>query len=218
MEITYLGHSSFRIKTKKAIIVTDPYNDSYVGFKIPKTTAEIVTVSHQHRDHNFIKGVSGAKAGTEPFIINGPGEYEINQIFILGIGSFHDEVRGEKRGRNTIYLISADDLKVCHLGDLGHALSEKQVEEVNQVDVLFIPVGGIYTIDAKKAVEVINQIEPKIIVPMHYAAPGLSFKLNPLKDFLELMNAERQEQLAKLSVKVEDLPEERKIVVLKKKD
>jgi L-ascorbate metabolism protein UlaG (beta-lactamase superfamily) len=214
MEIAYLGHSSFRIKTKKAVIVTDPY-DPYLGFKMPKVKADAVTVSHDHRDHNFVEAVLGTKDHPQPFIIDGPGEYEISEVFILGMASFHDQSLGKKRGKNTIYLITADEIKLCHLGDLGHKLLEKQVEELNQVDVLLVPVGGVYTIGPQKAHEVIDQIDPKIVIPMHYQLPGLTLKLAPVEEFLTELEVEKKKPLEKLSVKAGSLPEEREAVVLK---
>ncbi|MBN1263233.1 MAG: MBL fold metallo-hydrolase [Candidatus Pacebacteria bacterium] len=216
MEIISLGHSAFRIKTKTTTLVTDPY-DSSIGLKMPKVAADIVTVSHQHHDHNQVDAVSGTSQHPRPFIIAGPGEYEINQVFILGLPTFHDSQKGEKRGKNTIYLIMADGLKLCHLGDLGHKLSDKQVEQVNQVDVLFIPVGGTYTLTLEKIGEVINHIDPKIVVPMHYQQPGLNLDLLPVDKFLAELGIEKQPPVDKLIVKPESLPEERKIVVLKQK-
>lgn len=219
MEITYLGHSSFRIKGKKTIVVTDPYED-YVGFKMPRVSADIVTVSHRHRDHNNISAVTATTKRNEPFIVNGPGEYEIAGVSIFGIASFHDKSGGTKRGENTIYVINIDGLRLAHLGDLGHKLTEEQLEEVNGVDILYIPVGGTYTIDNNEAIEVIGQIEPLIVIPMHYKTPEMKpdFGINlTVADFLKAVGEEEIKAKDKLIISKDKLPQEREIVVLKKK-
>jgi len=219
MEIVYLGHSSFKIKTKNGTVVTDPYNPQYVGLKMPKVEADIITVSHDHEDHNFIEIVEGTEEREEPFVVSGPGEYEINQIFIFGLPSYHDDKKGRERGRNTIYIILADGLRICHLGDLGHSLSEKRIEALGEIDVLFVPTGGTYTLNSKEAVLAMNQIQPKVTIPMHYHLPGLKFSLSPVNQFLEEAGVEGEEKLAKFIVKPGDLPEEeRKIIVLEKRD
>lgn len=219
MEITYLGHSCFRIKGKKNIIVTDPYED-YVGFEMPRVSADIVTVSHHHQDHNNISAVKGTTKREEPFIVDGPGEYEISGISIFGIASFHDSSRGTKRGENTIYLITIDSLRLAHLGDLGHKLTEAELEEINGVDILLIPIGGTYTIDDNEAIEVIGQIEPRIIIPMHYKTPDMkpNFGIEiTVDDFLKAIGEEANKAKDKLIISKEKLPEEREIVVLKRK-
>jgi len=219
MEITYLGHSSFRIKGKKRIIVTDPYDES-VGFKMPRVTADIVTVSHHHPDHNYLTGVKGTTKSEEPFVIDGPGEYEVGGVSIFGIASDHDQSHGAQRGENTIYLINLDGLRLAHLGDLGHKLTEGQLGELNGVDVLFIPVGGTYTIDDNQAIEVIGQIEPLIVVPMHYLTkemkPDFGIKLT-VEDFLKALGEETNKIKERLEISKDKLPEEREIVVLKRK-
>jgi len=214
MEIQSLGHSSFRIKGKKVIIVTDPYRDE-IGLKMPKVSADIVTVSHQHHDHNNVAAV-GRTARREPFIISGPGEYEILGVAIFGLASFHDAEKGAKRGKNTIYIFSLDGLRLVHLGDLGHKLDEGQLEEVNGTDILFVPVGGVYTIGPRLAAEVVGQIQPKIVIPMHYQVPGLSFQLAPVDDFLKEMGVEVK-PVEKLVISPDKLPEEREVVVLRRK-
>lgn len=216
MEISYLGHSSFKLKGKTATVVTDPYSPEATGLKFPKVEADIVTVSHDHQDHNQKDQVQGS-----PFVILGPGEYEVKNVSIFGISSFHDAKEGSERGQNTIYLMEMDGLRVCHLGDLGHRLSDRELEELNGVDILFIPVGGFYTIGPKEAGEVISQLEPKIIIPMHYNFPGLNQeifgKMSTLEDFLKEMG-EKGEFLPKLSLSREGLPTETKIIVLERKN
>ena len=219
MEITYLGHSSFRIKGKKYIVVTDPYGDE-VGFKMPRVTADIVTISHQHHDHNNITAIRGTTKRKDPFIVDGPGEYEIGDVSIFGIASYHHKSSGGKRGENTIYLISFDGLRLAHLGDLGQKLNEAQLEQLNGVDILFTPVGGTFTIDDNEAVEVIGQIEPRIIIPMHYLAPGMKKDFGikiTVNDFLKAIGEEGNKTKDRLIVSKDKLPPEREIVVLKRK-
>lgn len=212
MDITYLGHSSFRIKTKTAVVVTDPYDPRMVGLKYSGVEGDIVTVSHQHSDHNQTQLVSGAKK-----VVDGPGEYEIMGVSIMGYPSFHDAKEGVERGKNTIYIIEAEDLRVAHVGDLGHKLSDKLVEELGSIDILMLPVGGFYTIGPVDAAEVVKSVEPSIVIPMHYQVPGLipeNFeKLAPVDAFLKEVGLP-SEILPKLSIKKEELAEEQKVIQL----
>jgi len=219
MEIQYLGHSCFRIKGKKAILVTDPHDHPRMGFKMPNVSADIVTVSHEHQDHNNVAAVTGTTRRKEPFVVSGPGEYEVSGVFVFGASSFHDEEGGAKRGENTIYVINMDNMRLVHLGDLGHKLTDEQLEEVNGADILFIPVGGTYTINPKKAIEVIGQIQPKIVIPMHYKTADLdpAFGLGiTVDDFLKEIGVEAK-PVKKLTISRDKLPEEREVVVLKRK-
>jgi L-ascorbate metabolism protein UlaG (beta-lactamase superfamily) len=214
MDIVYLGHSCFRIKSKEAVILTDPFNDN-LGIKMPKVSPDIVCCSHQHDDHCGFSRVTG-----EPFIITEPGEYEIKGVSIIGLPVWHDDQKGKERGSNTVYLIEVDGFRICHLGDLGHILSNSQRDEINGVDVLMIPVGGVYTIDPKRAVEVIAQIEPKIVLPMHFKTEGLNtaFKdLATLDDFLKEAGVDQVVKEEKLKLNSLDFSEELKIIVLKRK-
>lgn len=195
MEIQFFGHSCFRVKGKEVILITDPFDPQSVGLKLPKTFADIITVSHQHPDHNNTSVVRGTTRRLKPFVVSGPGEYEIAGVSIFGISS----------GENTIYIINMDGLRLVHLGDLGHKLSEDQLEEINGCDVLFVPVGGGSTIDSQKAVEVVAQVEPRIIIP---------FDLAPVEDFLKLIGSEETKPLPKLIITKEKLPDERQVVVL----
>lgn len=210
MDITYLGHSSFKLKGKGASVVTDPYSNE-TGLKYPKVEADIVTISHEHPDHNNSTGVGG-----DPKIINGAGEYEIGGVSIFGVPSYHDEKGGEERGRNTIYVINIDGVNVCHLGDLGHKLTSTELDEIGTVHVLLIPVGGVYTIDAGQAVEVVSQLEPSIVIPMHYNTPGLKYELGSVEDFLKEIGTEPLRD-AKFTVTVTTLPETMQVVVLERK-
>lgn len=162
MIIKWLGHSAFEIKGTSTLI-TDPYNLPEVGVFPVGLTADVVTVSHEHKDHNYIEGING-----EPRIINTVGEFNVGEFDIKGIATLHDKEGGTLRGNNTVFTISVEGLKICHLGDLGHILTEEQISEIEPIDVLMIPVGGTYTIDAPEAVQVVNQLNPKVILPMHY--------------------------------------------------
>jgi len=216
MQITYLGHSSFKIKGKKRTVVTDPFDKS-VGFAMPSVKADIVTVSHSHKDHSNTKAVKG-----DPFIVKAPGEYEIGGVTVIGLRTFHDNQKGKKRGKNTVYVITIDGFSLCHLGDLGCSLKEKQLDEINGIDVLFIPVGGVFTIGPKKAQEIINQIEPKLVVPMHYKTAKHSQAFSEtasLKKFLKEIDQTEVKTKKKLKISHSSLPEEdeHKITPLKAK-
>ena len=178
----------------------------------PRGNADIVVVSHGHYDHNNIKAISGA-----PFIIDGPGEYEIKGVSIKGLVGFHDQKQGEERGLDTIYLIELDDLRICHLGDLGQPrLTDEQIEEIGEVDILLIPVGGVYTIDARQAVEIAEQLEPSLIIPMHYKIPGLKIGLDSADKFLKEMGIGKKPAVEKLTLKKKDLADkEMEVVVMK---
>jgi L-ascorbate metabolism protein UlaG (beta-lactamase superfamily) len=214
MTITWLGQSCFKIQSGDVTVVTDPYN-SDVGFKLPRLTADIVTVSHEHYDHNNVAGVSGVNGA--PFLISAPGEYEVKGVFVYGIPFWHDKSEGKDRGQSIAYRIEAEGISVAHLGDLGHTLSEEQVAELDGVDILLIPVGGKWTIGANEAVEIINEIEPRIVIPMHYKIPGLKVDVESVDKFLKEMGASKAEKLPKLKIAKKDLPqEEMKVILLEK--
>lgn len=213
MDITYLGHSSFRLRGKTATLVTDPYT-SDIGLKFPKhTTADIVTISHEHDDHNFVSAIEGT-----PRVVRGPGEYDIAGVGIVGIGTYHDSEKGAVRGRNTIFRIEIDGLSIVHLGDLGHTLTGPEVESLDGVNILLVPVGGFYTIDAEAAAGIVHEIEPSIVIPMHYGRPELNQKtfgtVAPLSIFLKEMGKEDVTPQPKLSITKDKLPEELQVVVL----
>lgn len=216
MQIIWHGQSFFEIITSSGknnylTIGIDPFS-SEIGLRVPKVRADIVLVTHSHYDHNNIKEIEG-----NPFLIEGPGEYEIRQVFILGIPAFHDDNQGKERGLITIYTIETEDLKICHLGDIGQKeLNSDQLEKIGPVDILMIPVGGQYTISGKEAVKIMSQIEPKIIIPMHYALPKLKVKLQEVDKFLKMLGIKKLEPINKLTIKKKDLSEEEaKIILLK---
>jgi L-ascorbate metabolism protein UlaG (beta-lactamase superfamily) len=200
MEITWLGHSCFRLKGSQATVITDPYPPD-LGYSLGKQTARIVTVSHQHPGHSYVGGIGG-----EPKVIKGPGEYEIGGILVIGLPTFHDGDGGKQRGKNVVYLIEVDEVAICHLGDLGHVLTSQQVEEIGNVDVLLVPVGGVSTINASMAAEVVRQLEPKIVVPMHYKTAVLKRELEPVDRFLKEMGVKDVTSRPRLSVTRSNLP------------
>lgn len=216
MIITYHGHSCFKLKGKRGTVVTDPF-DNFVGFNLPAMSADIITVSHQHKDHNAINKVKGTEAHQTPFIIDAPGEYEVGGISVFGDRLYHDNSKGAERGENIAFTILLDDLRICHLGDLGHLLTDDDIARIGMVDVLFVPVGGHFTIDPEQAVKVIRDIEPSIVVPMHYRLPEHDEKvfgdLKPLADFIKEYGADTQPE-GKLIVEKERLPEEMELAIL----
>lgn len=207
MDITWFGHSCFRIKGKDATLVTDPIS-SELGYPEAGLEADIVTLSHRHPGHD-----NAASVGNGPRVVGGPGEYEIRDVFILGMGTFHDSSQGEERGKNTVYLIELDDIRVCHLGDLGHALSPQQVEELGNVDVVMVPVGGVSTIDAKTAREVVLVLGAKIVIPMHYQTEVSSW-LEPVNPFLKEMGVTEPVLQAKFAITRSAVPPETQVVLL----
>ena len=217
MDINYLGHSSFKIKTKTATVITDPFDSDMVGLKFPQNEAEIVTISHQHEDHNAISKITGVKK-----IVDGPGEYEISGVSIIGFPSFHDGKNGEERGKNTIFVFEVEGLRIVHLGDLGHPLSDDLVNEIGSVDVLMIPVGGTFTLSPKEASEVASKIDPYYILPMHYKDPEMKGEefasLEPKETFLKETGIVT-EILPKLTIKKEDISGDQatKIILLERK-
>lgn len=218
MDIYWYGQACFKLKGKNAAVVIDPYEPDFTGLKLPKDlSADIVLVTHSHEDHNNSKVVSVTPAGKAPMVFDKPGEYEVGGVVITGINSFHDNSAGAERGMNIIFHLMFDNLDIVHLGDLGQSrLSEEQVAQIGQTDILLVPVGSIYTIDAKAASDIVSQLEPKIIIPMHYKIEGLKFELESVEGFLKEMGAEGAVPQPKLSITKEKLPEEPQVVVLNK--
>ena len=206
-EITWLGHSCFRIKSKDAVIITDPYDKS-VGLGTLNQKGDIVTVSHDHPGHNAIASVKG-----EPYVVNGPGEFEVRGVFVTGIWSFADEVRGAERGRNCIFLFHLDDLIVCHLGSLAHTLNTQQIEAIGEVNVLLLPIDENTSLTAARATEVISQLEPHIVIPMHYSSANGAGK-EMLEKFTKEMGIKEYTPQDKLAAKSSDFDEGTRVVVL----
>ncbi len=216
MDITWFGHSCFRLRDRSVSVVTDPYGKD-IGLLLPRVRADLVTISHDADDHNYAKGVkSGFKT------LTGPGEYEITGVFVTGL-----ELRGERKRkdqasklRNTVFLFEFEDLTICHLGDLDHVPSQAQVEEgLSQVDVLLIPVGGGESLNAAQASEIVGLLEPHIVIPMHYKVKGLSpeVKLDPVAKFLKEMGLDNVPTQETLKVSHSTLPEETQVVLLEPK-
>lgn len=195
-------------------LVIDPFSKN-IGLAPPSMQADIVLVTHEHYDHNNIKALKG-----DPFLINSPGEYEIKGIKVNGIESFHDNEQGAKRGLNTIYVIEMEGIRLAHAGDFGQdSLDEFQLDKMGNIDILMIPVGGHFTIGAKKAADILKQVEPKIAIPMHYKLPKLTIKeLEGVDKFLKEMGKEDIKSEEKLTIKAKDFQEElekTEIVVMK---
>lgn len=209
MKIKWLGHSCFKITDKRGVeIVTDPFDDT-VGYKVPKVRADIVTVSHGHFDHNFTDAIQG-----DYELVDKVGKFYVKDIAINGIASYHDKEKGAKRGENTIYTLDIDGIKVCHLGDLGHVPDNKQIAAIGGVDVLLIPVGGHFTIDADEAVEVIDQLKPSIIIPMHYKTPVMNFPIAGVEVFIEKIGGAHRVPSTEIEINSADIKGQRKVFVL----
>lgn len=212
MDIYWLGQSCFKIKGKNSTVIIDPFDPEFTGLKLPKDmVADVVLSTHSHQDHNFISAIPDA-----PLTITGPGEYEKAGVSIIGIGTFHDNDNGAKRGINTVYHIMMEGINIVHLGDLGHILTEQQLSQIDASDIVMIPVGGGPTIDAEEANKVVASLEPKIVIPMHFKIEGLKFDLAGVESFLKEMGAENAEPQQKLSVTQGKLPETTTVVVLNK--
>lgn len=208
MEIVWLGHSCFRIRGREATVVLDPCPPS-TGYGLSKPTADIVTISHKHDDHSYMKAVAG-----HPTVLDGPGEYEIHGAFITGISTYHDDRRGAERGENLVFRIEMEDIRVCHLGDLGHAPTAEQAEEITGADVLLVPVGGGSTIDGAKAAEIVSLLEARLVIPMHYKTDISKGALEPPDRFLKEMGVTAVEPQPKLSLSKSAIPNETQVMVL----
>ena len=193
MDVTWLGHACFRLRGRSTAVVTDPYPPS-LGPKLSRLDADLVTVSHGHPNHSYVRAV-----GADAHVIEGPGEYEVLGVTVLGLPTFHDTTSGAEHGRNTVYVIELDEVRVCHLGDLGHRLGDDDLEAIGTLDVLLAPVGGRSGLSAVQAAEVVRQLEPRLVVPMHYALPAIKTELEPVERFLKEMGVASAEPQPKLS-------------------
>jgi L-ascorbate metabolism protein UlaG (beta-lactamase superfamily) len=179
------------------------------GYSIGKPTADIVTISHPHDNHSYLKAVAGS-----PTVLDGPGEYEISGAFVTGISTYHDSQKGEEHGANIVYIIEMEDIKVCHLGDLGHTPTAEQAEEMTGVDILFVPVGGNTTLDGVRAAEVVSLLEARLVVPMHYKTEAFKGDLEPPDRFLKEMGVTAHEPQPKISVTRNALPADTQVMML----
>jgi len=216
MDIYWGGQALFRLKSKNASVIIDPFDPGFTGLKLPKElTADVVLSTHDHGDHNNVGAVNSATG--KPMVFKQPGEYEVAGAVITGINAFHDDSNGSQRGNDIIFHLMIDGLNIVHLGDLGQSkLTEEQISKIGQTDILLIPVGGNYTISAKNAATIVSQLEPKIIIPMHFKIEGLKFELEEVNGFLKEMGAEGVMALPKLSITKEKLPEEPQVILLAK--
>jgi L-ascorbate metabolism protein UlaG (beta-lactamase superfamily) len=208
MEISWLGHSCFRLRGRQVTIITDPCPPS-TGYQMGRPSAQVVTVSHQHEDHSYTQGVVGAAR-----VLDAPGEYDIGGAFITAIPTYHDGRKGLARGPNLVFLLELEGLTLCHLGDLGHLPTPEQVELLSGADVLFVPVGGRTTLDGAQAAEVVSLLEPRVVIPMHYRTPACRLPLDPLDRFLKELDVEATEPQKRLSLTAGSLPEATQVVVL----
>ncbi|HEY8389617.1 MAG TPA: MBL fold metallo-hydrolase [Clostridia bacterium] len=184
MKLQWLGHASFLLKESTGTaIVTDPYDKKLTGFEMPEVHADIVTSSHSHADHNYFKAIKGS-----PIILNKPGVTDVLGVQITSIPSFHDDKQGKKRGENLIFKFRIDGIDVCHLGDIGQEVSAELTDQLMPVNILLIPVGGNYTIDAHQAYEYVNVLMPDVVIPMHYKTPDCQIDIEKLDSFIRLFD------------------------------
>jgi L-ascorbate metabolism protein UlaG (beta-lactamase superfamily) len=207
MEITWYGRACFRLKGRDATVITDPCPPS-TGFVAGRHDVELLTMSHDHADHVYTRSITATMTLTRP------GEYEVRELLVTGVRSYHDGVRGAERGTNTIFAVEIDGVHVCHLGDLGHLLTEEQLSELGPIDVLLVPVGGRVTLSPAEAAEVVTQVSPRIAIPMHYATDGGSADLLGADEFLHEMAVSEPARQPKANVTSASLPEETQVVLL----
>ncbi len=211
MKIKWLGHACFLVTSADGLkVITDPYAvGGGINYSSIKETADVVVVSHDHSDHNNVAAVQG-----KPEVIKGPGTKTAKGIQFRGIATSHDASQGTQRGSNTIFCFTIDDLRLCHLGDLGHVLSQAQVTEIGAMDVLFIPVGGFFTIDAASANQVCDQLEPKAVIPMHFKTPKCGYAIAGVDDFLKGKRNVRKTMASEVEFQRQKLPTVTEIVLL----
>ena len=214
MKVKWLGHASMLITSSEGLkVITDPYTPGFAGSKYAPINeeADIVTVSHEHGDHNDVSSVKGS-----PQVVRGGGAHSVKGVEIRGIDTFHDESSGSQRGTNTIFCFSLDGVGVCHLGDLGHRLSPESRGQIGPVDLLLVPVGGNYTIDAKVAAETCRALNPKVVIPMHFCNDRCpEFPVAGVEDFLALMERVKPQDSSEAEFDKGSLPQAMEVVVLK---
>lgn len=211
VKVRWLGHASFLITSEEGLrIITDPYSvGGGINYERIDETADIVTVSHKHGDHNGVSSVGG-----RPEIVDRPGIRTVAGAEFLGIATYHDEEKGKQRGPNTIFCFAVDGVRVCHLGDLGHQLEESTVAEIGAVDVLLVPVGGVFTIDASAATKVCESLRPRVIIPMHFKTPKCDYPIAGVEPFLKGKESVRQLNASEAVFEREKLPSVTEIVVV----
>ena len=211
MKVKWLGHACFLITSRDGLrIITDPYAvGGGINYAPIKEAADVVVVSHDHGDHNNVSAVQG-----KPEVIKGSGKKTVKGIQFDGIATSHDASQGRERGLNTVFCFTVDDIKLCHLGDLGHVLSPRQVTEIGVVDILFVPVGGFFTIDTSVACLVCDQLKPKVIIPMHFKTPKCVYPIASVEDFLKGKKNVRKIAGSEVEFEREKLPTANEIVLL----
>lgn len=207
MEITWYGRACFRLKGREATVITDPCPPS-TGFVAGKHDVDLLTLSHDHKDHTYTRSI------TADLTLTRPGEYEHHGILVTGVRTFHDGQRGAERGENVVFAVEVDGVHICHLGDLGHLLTEEQLSELGPVDVLLVPVGGNFTISPAEAGEVVAQVSPKLIIPMHFSTDGASTDLLGPDKFFHEMGIAPPARQPKAMVTSTSLPDETQVVML----
>jgi L-ascorbate metabolism protein UlaG (beta-lactamase superfamily) len=212
MKVKWLGHSCFLITADKGTkLITDPYEvGGGINYSPISESADIVTVSHEHGDHNNVSAVQG-----KPQIIKGSGTKSAKGIEFNGIATYHDKSQGKERGANTVFCFIIDGIKLCHLGDLGHLLSQEQITSIGNVDIVFIPVGGLFTIDASEATHVCEQLLPKVIIPMHFKTPKCAYPINGVDSFLKGKERIKILDKSEIEFQKENLPANTEIIALK---
>ena len=208
MELTWLGHACFRLRGRDLTVLTDPF-DSKLGLTLGKVSADVVTVSHDEPNHNAVGAVAGA-----PRVVAGPGEYELAGVMITGVATPRPPDQSRDVPRNTAYLLELDDVTVCHLGDLAAPLGSDQVAVVKDADVLLVPVGGHCTIDGAQAAEIVAQVEPKLVVPMHFLTQGMRLELDPVDRFCREIGAAELTPQPRLNITRSSLPDQLTVVLL----
>jgi len=207
MEITWYGRACFRLKGRDATVITDPSPPS-TGFVAGKHDVDLLTISHSHADHSYVRSITAGLTLTRP------GEYEFHDLLVNSIRTFHDAERGARRGENIVFAFEVDGVHIAHLGDLGHLLTEEQLAELGPIDVLLVPAGGNFTLTPAEAAEVAAQISPKIVIPMHYAVDGASADLLGPEKFLQEMAVSDPIRQPKAVITPASLPDETQVVLL----
>jgi L-ascorbate metabolism protein UlaG (beta-lactamase superfamily) len=208
MEITWYGGGCFRLRGRGATVITDPFAPD-AGYRLPRMGANIVTISHDDPANNYARVVRD-----DPYVICGPGEYEVGGVFVIGVACFHDDMEGSEHGPNTAYLIELEDLTICHLGDIGHVPTQEQIEEFDGIDILMVPVGGKDTLSGPRAAEVVNLLEPKVVIPMRYRIADMDRDLATVTRFLTALEAKETQPEESLKITASQLGEDTRMCVL----
>ncbi|OGD83555.1 hypothetical protein A2572_00410 [Candidatus Collierbacteria bacterium RIFOXYD1_FULL_40_9] len=219
MEITYLGHSCFKLKSKAGLVVyIDPFDPAMVGESLPKDVADVLLISHSHQDHSNTEVITGALNRDKTFVVDKEGEYEIAGVLVTALKTYHDKVDGAERGKNLVFSVMMDGLNLVHLGDLGHKLSSGAIEKLGSVDVLMTPVGGEYTIETETALETVKDISPGFMIPMHYKTEKSADSLNKLATLSHFLEKNKfpttPESVHKIKLEQSSIPEDTQVLLM----